>query len=331
MVTINEIAKLANVSKSTISRYFNGGSVSPETRKKIQVVVQKTNYQPNAFAQSLKASVSPLVATVVPRLDGHSLNISLESIDEILYKNKNTLCLVNTTQDLNKEVESLEELERMKVGGIILFATAVTDKLKKALSNIEIPVVVVGQKIDGIHCIRNDDYYAARILAEYLLRLGHRKFLYFGVKKYDEAVGVYRQKGLFDILQIEGVEIEYQECEFLADYSKNEAMKILPDTNATCVVCATDNIALGVHRACYELGINIPEDLSICGFGGYRVGEMLSPSLTTVQIAFDQIGTCAAESLIDLMAHKTVPTDQVFEGRLEIRESTKSIIDNTLK
>lgn len=131
----------------------------------------------------------------------------------------------------------------------------------------------MGQKIDGIHCIRNDDYYAARILAEYLLRLGHRKFLYFGVKKYDEAVGVYRQKGLFDILQREGVEIEYQECEFLADYSKNEAMKILPDTNATCVVCATDNIALGVHRACYELGINIPEDLSICGFGGYEWGR----------------------------------------------------------
>lgn len=326
MVTINEIAKLANVSKSTISRYFNGGSVSPETRKRIQVVVQKTNYQPNAFAQSLKASVSPLVATIIPRLDGHSLNISLEAIDDVLYKNKNTLCLVNTTQDLDKEVESLKELERMKVGGVIFFATVVTNKLKKVIKSIEIPMVVIGQKIDGVHCIRNDDYHSACILAEYLLSLGHRKFLYFGVKQDDEAVGIYRQKGLFDILQQADVEIEYQECEFFADDSKEEALKALPHTKASCVICATDNIAIGVHRACYELGIKIPDDLSLCGFGGYRVGEMVSPSLTTVNISFDQLGTCAAQSLVDLMAGKVVPRDQIFEGNLIIRESTSPII-----
>lgn len=327
MVTINEIAKLANVSKSTISRYFNGGSVSPETRKRIKAVVQKTNYQPNAFAQSLKASVSPLVATVVPRLDSHSLNISLDAIDKVLYRNKNTLCLVNTSQDVEKEVESLKELESMKVGGIILFATTASEKLREAILKIDIPIVVIGQKIEGAYSIRNDDYHSAEILADYLLSLGHRKFLYFGVSQADQAVGLNRRKGIVDILQQENADIEFKQCDFFSDNSKKEALEALPKTSATCVICATDNIAFGVHRACYELGIRIPDDISLCGFGGYTMGEFISPSLTTVNIDFDLLGDCAAQSLIDLMGDKTVPKDQVMEGQLKIRESTKSLKD----
>src|SRR5690554_3242096 len=123
MVTINDIAKLAGVAKSTVSRYLNGGSVSQKTKDTLDRIIAETDYAPNTFAQSLKIKKSNLVGTIIPRLNSYATNEILGSVDRALKEKNYQLLITNTDQDVDREVENLYALSRQKVAGIILLAT----------------------------------------------------------------------------------------------------------------------------------------------------------------------------------------------------------------
>ena len=106
-MTINDIAQLAGVAKSTVSRYLNGGSVSRKTREKLDEIVRETGYSPNTFAQSLKAKRTNIVGTIIPRLDSYSSNEILEGIDQELWQRQLQLIITNSDQNVAREIENI--------------------------------------------------------------------------------------------------------------------------------------------------------------------------------------------------------------------------------
>jgi len=298
MVTLNDIAKMADVSKSTVSRYLNNGAVSKKTREKLDKIVEETGYQPNLFAQSLKAEKSNMVGVIIPRYDSPSTNQVMKGIDTVAHEKEIQLMIMNSDLDIERTKKNITLLQRQKAGAIILFATAIDDELKQQIHSSETPIILIGQQLKGIPSFTYQDYEAGKIIAQHAIDQGHRKLLFVGVTEEDYAVGVLRKKGFYDVAEENGATVSFIETEFSRAYSYQKALGFLPEINETYIAAATDHIAIGISNASVELGIQIPEDLSLSGFGGYSITQNVYPAITTVAYPFYEMGrTAITESL----------------------------------
>lgn len=324
MVTINDIAKRAGVAKSTVSRYLNNGSVSSQTREKIDKIIKETGYTPNTFARSLKAQKTNMLGVIIPRLNSSSTNEVLEGIDATARELGYQLIITNSDQNLERELENIQTLATQKVEGIIMLARQITKQHSDLINQASLPFLFIGQKADAIHSMIHQDYEAGKKIGEYALELGHRHFLYVGVPEYDQAVGVDRKKGFLDTLKKEkSSEVEYIETTFSRTIAYEKALKFLPETKATYIVCATDNIAVAVLKAASELGYRVPEDFSLSGFGGYEATSYVTPTITTVSYPYKRLGEESVKKIDLLINKKTVPMLSELGNVLEVKESTK--------
>lgn len=326
MLTIRDIAQKAGVGKSTVSRYLNGGVVSEKTKKKLDVVIKETGYTPNTYAQNLKAKKTNLIGIITPRLDSYSANETLRGIDEELRNQNYQLLISNTYQSTEREIESIHAFVNQKVEGIIFFATILTEKHKEALKSIKVPLIIIGQEVEGAYCIIHDDYNAGVQVGKYATSIGHRNFLFLNVFEKDISVGMNRRAGVVDSINKEsGTSIQEVTTTFQIEDAYKKALEVLPTTKASYVVCATDNIALGVLKAAYSLKRNIPEDFSLSGFGGYDITEAVFPTITTVKFSYKKSGIMAAQKIIELVRGEKIQRITKLENKLVIRDSTKEI------
>lgn len=324
--TIADIAKIAGVAKSTVSRYLNGGSVGEATRKKIEKAIQETGYTPNPFAQSLKAKKTNIIGTIVPRLDSFASSQTLIGIDERLKELNYQMLISNTSQDLDREIESIYSLANQKMAGIILLATVITDRHLQAIADVNIPVLLIGQEHEEIHSVIHDDYHAGMAIGQYVLEKGHRNIAYLGVTELDVAVGIKRKQGFTKALEgKEDIDVHYYETEFNIPAAQAAAMEILRNSNQSIVVCATDNIALGCLKAAYKLGIAVPDTLSVTGFGGYDVTEAIHPGITTAKFHYKEAGKKAAVNMVELVHERPVEILTTMNFEIIKRESVDTI------
>lgn len=322
MKTIEDIARLAGVAKSTVSRYLNGGSISAATKRKIERIIKETGYMPNSFAQSLKAKKPNIVGTIVPRLDSYAASQILMGIDEQLRGQNYQMLISNTNQVLEREIESVYSLYNQKVAGIILLATEITKDHLEAFSEVELPVVLIGQQHEEVYSFIHNDESAAFHLGKYVLENGHRKIAYLGVTEKDIAVGVKRKEGFKRaIAEKEDCEVNYYETSFKIEDAIEIASSIIDSFNPSIIVCATDNIALGVLKAAHLKGIHVPSGLSITGFGGYKMTEIIHPGLTTIKFHYEDTGRLAADGLLTLLKGEQIPLLNLSEYQLIQRES----------
>lgn len=311
-LTILEIAKLANVGKSTVSRFLNGGYVSSENAEKIDKIIQEYNYKPNVFARGIKAKNNSFIGIVVPCLDSFITSHILMQLDSNLRKNGYVPLIMNTDHNINLELESFENLMRLRVEGIIFFSTIITEKHREFFNKTTIPLLVIGQQYQGVTYITNDDFLAGKKIGEYVGKLGHQSVVYLGVSEEDKAVGVIRKNGVIEGLKnYDCKKIECLETDFSMEKSEEVLEKYLIKNSPTCVICATDNIAFGAINAIKKANLSIPEDISICGFGGYKMSELLTPPLTTIRFNYQKIGNLATNMII-----KLINQDEYFEEKL---------------
>lgn len=318
-VTINEVAQLAGVAKSTVSRYLNGGYVSVATREKIDQVIKETNYAPNLFAQSLKAKQTNLVGVIVPRLNSYAVSLTLKGIDEQLRESGYQMLVSNSNQLLEREIESIYSFANQKVAGIILIATSITKRHFQAAHELSVPVLSVGQASDKLPSLIYDDELAGRLIGEYMLAKGHRNLIYMGVPESDIAVGLRRKQGFQEA--VKECAVDYYESGFLMEQAYHLFLEIASSEHfqvKTAVVCATDNIAIGVMRAAQSLEMNI----SITGFGDYEVADLIG--LTTVKYPYEEVGKAAAKKIASLTEVEHCQT--VFSKGIKLveRRSVKS-------
>ncbi len=326
LVTISDISRLAGVSKSTVSRYLNGGSISKKTTDKIKKIVHETNYSPNSFAQSLKAKKNNLIGTIVPRLDSYSIVQSLAGMDQEFAEKKYELLILNTYQSPERELEALQTFKKQKVAGIVFFATILKDEHIQLLKSLDVPIIILGQEVEDYHNVLYSDYEAGYKIGQYAHQLGHRSITYLGVTEADRSVGHSRKKGVFDALQLFDIHPDYYETTFQTKDAYKLSLKLLPHNESTYIICATDNIALGVLKAARELNIEIPQDISISGFGGYDITDAVTPTITTVKYAYQKAGHVTANSIIRLVNKEEVANVTLIENHVEIKNSTTFLI-----
>jgi LacI family transcriptional regulator, sucrose operon repressor len=331
MITILDIAKLAGVAKSTVSRYLNGGSVGEATKKKIERAIKETGYSPNPFAQSLKAKKTNIIGTIVPRLDSYASSQTLIGIDEQLKKMNYQMLISNTSQNLEREIESIYSFANQKMAGIILLATEITDQHIEAFESVKVPVLLIGQEHENFHSLIHDDFNAGYAMGRYVLEKGYRKIAYLGVTERDISVGVKRKQGFKKAIQeVDDCDVRFFETLFKIPAAQASAKEIIDEFQPAIFVCATDNIALGVLKASYSEGITIPQDLAVTGFGGYDVAGIIHPGLTTAKFFYKEAGETAAKHIVELV--NELPVEKVTLSKFEIieRESVDNLFYRTL-
>lgn len=323
MVTLNEIAKRAGVAKSTVSRYLNNGSVSEETRAKIQKIIDETGYVPNQFAQSLKAQQSHMIGVVLPRFDSPSTNQVLKGIDELAYQEGYQLVLTTSNMEINRQKENISLLERQKVGGIIFIASLMDDLLKEQLAQVKVPLLVVGQEIESVPSLIHKDWEAGRQIADHVIDLGHKRVLFVGVTEEDQAVGITRRQGFMERIKETDIEVDFVETTFSRRDTYQKALEFLPTMEATYVVAATDHIAIGIWSAAAQLGLSIPDDFSLSGFGGYSESDYVFPAITTVDYPFYNSGMEAFRLMQQLIEGEIIPLLNEMDNQLNVKGSTQ--------
>ena len=321
-VTIQDIANMVNVSKSSVSRYLNNGYVSEENAKKIKEAIEKTGFQTNFFAKRLKTKRTGLIGIVIPRIDSVTVGKFLNGVNKKLKENNYQGIILISELDIEKELANINSLHQQGVDGIVINSMAITKKHIELTSKLSIPTIFTGQKNEFTNYIKIDDYEAGEIMGNYIKSMGHKSIAYLGVNEWDKAVGVDRKNGFINAVKENNPECDVKFIEtdfsFINAYNKaDEVLKYKP----TAIVCATDNICLGILRYLHENNIKVPDEISVAGFGGYDVGSVSYSTLTTVAFDYELIGIKAAQGILDLIEGKELEENNDTSLKLIERES----------
>ena len=312
-VTMADIADMAGVAKSTVSRYFNGGYVKDSTRKRIQKVIQENNYEINTFAR-LKARESNMIGVVVPTLNSKIASRVITSIDRYLRERDYETVIKNSDHDPALELRNIQRLMSLPVDGILVNAITITQEHRDLIESSPVPVVVLAQEYEPGISVIDDDYQAGRAMGEYIGSKGFQTAAYIGVYERDIAVGIRRRQGVLDGLKAKGVDqVQVLTGDYSYESGQESARRLLEQGMPQVVICATDRLAFGVYRVMEQAGLKIPEDVSVCGFGGYDESTLLKPELTTLRFDSYALGYLGAETMLKAIRKEPVPKRQVVD------------------
>lgn len=304
-MTIKEVAQLAGVSSAAVSRYLNGGPLSKEKKGKIAHAIEETGYRPNLMAKTMRTGKVRQIGIIVPRIFSESVNQVMDGIaEELLEKDYLTLLGYSDTRK-DRELQYLEMMESNRVAGIILMATTLSDIKKLSLENCGVPLVVTGQKFDGLPCVYHDDKNGVKEMTSLMIEKGRRRIAYIGVFEEDKAAGMLRREGMQEALREAGLDADNVPRR-IADFNSESGYEAMLELLAECpdldaVMCATDVIAHGAMKALKRKGRRIPEDVSIAGVGDNWADLVSEPELSTVRLYQRRCGTEAARMLLRLI------------------------------
>lgn len=321
-VTIQQVAKTAGVSISTVSRVLNAKvDVASETQERVMAVINDLGYTSNLAARSMRSHKNNLIGLVVPDIGfpysieimrGINRAISVSSYDLLLY----------TTGDIKKlgtpahEQHYVSLLNNSITDGMIIVASAAADFVSNA------PIVAVDPHIDNPNypSVKGTNYQGALDATNYLLRLGHRRIGFIS-GLVESVSSIRRQSGYQDALQHVGVAVDEDliaRGDFTTPTGYKCAKQLLSLKNPpTAIFAANDQSALGVYEAAAELGLRIPDDLSLVGFD--NIAEARQLGLTTIDQHLGEMGFVATQMLFKLINHE--PLDgQVHSMQTELLE-----------
>lgn len=322
-LTIVDIAKMAGVGSTTVSRYFNGGNLKKETREKIKKIVEEYNYTPNTFAKALKGTDSKIIGVIVPCLHSYVSSNTLKYIDKNLKENNYETLIMNADFDEEKQLDYIRKLARMNVDGIILLPTTMSKSYESTIKSIDVPVVLLGQEGEYTYSVEYNDFNAARDLANFVLVCGHRKIAYLGVGEEDIAVGYYRKLGFMTTLEkynLSPVDV------LVTNFGMEDSYRLTNENidklkKATCLICATDNLAYGAIKALEENGLNIGTDYSVAAFGDYASSALLKSPLTTIKFDLEDAAKKTVEMLLNVIKKKETEMKILIGYDLKTRSS----------
>ncbi|WP_199613682.1 LacI family DNA-binding transcriptional regulator [Paenibacillus alkalitolerans] len=350
MATIDDVARTAGVSKSTVSNVFSQKRpISKEVTERVLAAARKLNYRPNYWARSLANRTTRIIGLNMP---GERVKFSLFHLS-LMNGVLNECSLHGYRLLVNSLPKSyLNELPHVSsepVDGDILLDpvekdTRIAERIRKNL-----PVVVIGRPPGDfeskVSYVDNDNVANGENATQYLLRLGHNRILFLNASRY-KTVSIDRGLGYRRSLEAAGVPFDPQllihkdpdmtSSSFGYSISKEMLMK-LPDI--TAIITDTDKMALGVYRAASEMGIAIPDDLSVIAFSDDSVfAPEFNPPLTGIKLFGEQLGREAAKLLIDQCAAKQhsvkrilISTEMVERGSCAAASQNKGKIQGGMK
>jgi LacI family transcriptional regulator, sucrose operon repressor len=304
MVTINDIATRAGVSRTTVSRVINqSGYVSEKAREKIRLVIEETGYVPSEHAKSLRLQRTKVVGVILPKISTETTSRIVGGIDKELSGEGYQILLANSNLEMAKEIEHLKLLESRRVDGIILIATNTEPELLETIDSLSVPIVAVGQDIPGISSVVYDDYRAAAMLTEEIIKKGHTRIAFIGVEKSDYAVGVVRKKAFLETMEKYHLPVkdEWVQTATFSIAAGEEAAEAILKTDPevpTAIFAVTDRLAVGAMQTLRRKNYRLPEDMAIVGMGASDMSAYITPALTTVDYHYEAAGREASRMLL---------------------------------
>ncbi|MEM5948365.1 LacI family DNA-binding transcriptional regulator [Spirochaetia bacterium 38H-sp] len=323
MITQKEVAKRAGVSVMTVSRVINGNpNVKEETRKKILRIIEELDYHPNSAARSLSSSKIGSIGIVAPLAN----NIGLESNPYFI-----GLLRGIEWEGINRGFDILISTQRRhgendfpffrlffekKADGLIFLSANFTEKEIKTIQEKKIPCCIVGEKqiSADIPVVDSKNREAMKTLVQHLIELGHKKigFLHSAIRTYHMEE---RFAGFQEAIRENNIDFD-PDWLYYGDFTEESGAQALDTllsrkSRPTAIVCGTDSMALGVIRRARELGIKIPEDLSVTGFDCTPESRVVHPSLATMAQPLVDMGRTAAEILIDILEKRDPPPSRI--------------------
>lgn len=327
MTTINDIAKMANVSRTTVSRALNNsGYVSEDVRKKIMSIVEETGYMPSVSAKSLRTKRSGVIGIILPRISTETASRLVNGINDVLSKQGFQILLTDTELQKDKEIEYIRLLKSRQVDGIILSATNINDDLLHTIQDVGLPFVSLGQYFPNVTSVLYDDYAASTDVTNMLVQKGYEKISFIGVGEGDPSVGLERKNAYLDTMNKHNLKVEdhwIEQGDFSIE-SGYEAMKRIlqnAEKKPNALFAVTDRMAIGAMEYLKEQGYRIPEDMAITGIGASDMSKYVTPSLTTVDYFNKEAGEEAARALLGQLQGKNTSKKIKNSYRLILRDS----------
>ncbi|HET7627904.1 MAG TPA: LacI family DNA-binding transcriptional regulator [Bacillales bacterium] len=326
--TIKDVAKLANTSKSTVSRYLNGQRVKKQTEEALKKAIKQLNYHPNMNARRLVMDRTQVLGIVVDDIANRFYSGILKGIRIVAERHGYDCVFYTWSTHREKETDFLNLLYEELADGLIFLSFRKRSAAHvKAMAEMMDPIVLIGDDADveEICSVDVDNYSGVRELVHYLHRIGHRDFAYISGPR-NAGATEQRANGFFDALSENGLQVN-RNWVVGSDWSNEggyKAMKkLIKSGGFSAVVASNDESALGAIGAAHEEGYRIPKDFSIVGFDDIPLSKWFYPSLTTVKQPFTEIGMKAAEVLFEQIDDKKDEPGKrhLLNPRLVIRNS----------
>lgn len=324
---MSDVAKLANVSKATVSRVLrNPETVKEQTRQKVLIAIEKLNYQPNLLARQFRRTETKTVLVVVPTIINNVFPQMIGGIDFEATKQGYKVLLGNTNKNPHKTEIFINELKQKQVDGMILLTIPLDEKVITEVA-ANYPVVLTSDYNDGfnIPTVSIDNISSGREATEHLIKLGHTRIAHISgpleISISRDRLKGYRQALLQHELELDSLLVQEGDNSFESGY--NQMQKLLAiDYPPTAVFAANDLMAMGVVKAAKAQGLKVPEDIAVVGFDNIMFSDIFEPALTTIEQPFFEMGKRSMELLLQqINGEKITKIKHVLSTKLTIRDS----------
>lgn len=331
-ITIIDIARALNVSKSTVSRALSDSyDINHKTRKRILEFAEKNDYRPDFMGQSLRNRNSKTIGVIIPAYNIPFYSIAICGIQDYAMKQGYNVMVCHSREQYEVEIRNVEALLAANVNGIIISVACDTEKNEHIhrLKKKGIPLVLFNRVIENFKAAKVvvNDYYGALNIVKYLVSTGCRKIAHIAGPS-NLLLCKNRKAGYMDALNYSRILIDEDliiESAFTIEGGYEKMKRLLESKKEIdAVFCICDAVAFGAMKAIKDSGKKIPDDISVAGFTNEPMAELVEPTLTTMKQPIYEIGETAAKLLFAQLKDPELPAELcVLDTILEIRESTR--------
>lgn len=325
--TLADVARHANVSTATVSRCLNSPErVIAETRERVMAAVNALGYTPHFGAQALAAKRTNTFGAIIPTMENAIFARGLQAFQEELEHHGITLLAASSSYSPEREEKQIRTLVARGADALLLIGHERTPEIYDFMRQRDIPVVIAWvYEADAPHfSIGFDNRKAMKALVTRVLDLGHRDlgFITSGLEGNDRAKE--RYLGLCAAMEEQGVDparLRMIETPYSIENGANAFEALMQGARPTTVLCGNDVLAAGAAMKAGQLGISIPDDVSITGFDDIEIARIVSPGLTTVHVPHREMGRRCAQALIAMRNGETLDRGVELEAKIEWRGS----------
>lgn len=323
--TIIDIAELARTSKSTVSRYLNGGNIKASTAQAIDEAIRKLNYSPNINARRLVTNKTNVIGVVLDDISNPYYSEVLSGIQTVAGKNNYVCSFYSRTSNNKEESDYLSLFREGHIDGLILGTFRVRDEKQVAqLAESGYPIVLIGDCAENknIDCVDVDNKQGTIDEVKYLHALGHREIAYLRGPRHMSGAN-FRAEGFVKGMKACGLDPKMMaDVEWTVKGGYDATKKLLAEHKFTALLCSNEYCAYGAITALRDEGIRVPEDISVAAFDDGTLAQFTEPSITTVKQPFKNLGEMAVKHLVDILANdSTAKTSILLHPQLIERAS----------
>ena len=330
--TLRDVAAAAKVHPATASRALNPETrllVSEDTAKRVAAAAARLGYRPNPVARSLRTRRSYTVGVLIPDLNNPLFPPIVRGLEDKLADAGYVALIGNTDADPNRERLLFEQMRARHVDGFVLATATLHDQMLAAAAEAEIPVVLMNRLSQdySFPSVSVDNEQGARMAVTHLARLGHTRIAHIAGPQ-EASTGVSRLRGFRDGMTQHGLAVDDSLIEYATKYTVEEGTRCCRELLArrgtfTAIAAANDMLAVGCYAAFEEAAADCPDELSLVGFNDMPFIDRLRPPLTTVRFPHYQLGTEAAQLLLERIGGGAGPVKILYLApELIVRGST---------